>query len=368
MSPVYIKTRTVKSGKRYLVYWRRGGRAFREEYAGSFKTLKEAKTRRDLIAGELAAARDPVILLDKLKKPPAAARDLAAWFDDFTSSRIDLGDKAIKQTKIAKTHWTRILGADRDPATITASDVIAGIAELTKTPLAPKTVEQYVSQLRQLLDYADVEPNPARSRKVRLPRSIAAEVSPPTTKEWKALLEHARKRSLLALRLIECCGLRVSEATGLTWGDIDFVEGKIRVSRVGTKTAAGRRWLPVPEELLDLVDGLRAPEDRQPQMRVFGLDHSQVRYDLARACLDAGVAAHSPHDLRHRRVSLWLRLGIDPVQTAKWAGHARSSMSLDVYGHVVLDPREDEWRGFWAAVYDAGLSAGAARVRHEETE
>jgi hypothetical protein len=29
-------------------------------------------------------------------------------------------------------------------------------------------------------------------------------------------------------------------------------------------------------------------------------------------------------------------------------------MSLDVYGHVVLDPAEDDWRGFWKDAYSRG--------------
>jgi hypothetical protein len=41
-------------------------------------------------------------------------------------------------------------------------------------------------------------------------------------------------------------------------------------------------------------------------------------------------------------------------------------MSLDTYGHVVLDPREDEWRDFWEAVYDANRRRGVVPVRHEE--
>src|SRR4051812_20792281 len=94
MSPVYIKTRAVKSGKRYLVYWRRGGRAFREEYGGSFKTRKEAVTRRDMIAGELAAGRDPLIVLDRLKAPPPPAPGLFARWDSFIASRGDVGEKA----------------------------------------------------------------------------------------------------------------------------------------------------------------------------------------------------------------------------------------------------------------------------------
>jgi integrase len=152
--------------------------------------------------------------------------------------------------------------------------------------------------------------------------------------------------------------------SNLTWGDIDFVDGQIRVAR--TKTAAGRRWVAVPDELLDALDAITATEDREPNGRVLGLAHDQIRRDLAKACTDAGVGSHGPHDLRHRRISLWLRHGFDPVTVSRWAGHARTSMSLDVYGHVVLDPREDDWRAFWGAVYDARRRPGVVPVWSEQ--
>lgn len=39
---------------------------------------------------------------------------------------------------------------------------------------------------------------------------------------------------------------------------------------------------------------------------------------------------------------------------------------LGVYGHVVLGPREDEWRDFWTAVYDASRRRGVVRVWADE--
>lgn len=41
-------------------------------------------------------------------------------------------------------------------------------------------------------------------------------------------------------------------------------------------------------------------------------------------------------------------------------------MSFGVYGHVVLGPREDEWRDFWTAVYDASRRRGVVPVWSEE--
>lgn len=364
MSPVHIKTRVTKSGKRYLVYYRLGGREHSMRYAGTFKRKSDATTRRDLVGGWIAAGLDPRVELAKLKTPAVLARLDERW-DGFDASRVDVGDKAHRLYRNAKTWWIEILGADRDPASIRPADIQTGIATMTTGKLSPGTVAQYVSTLRQVLDFCDVEPNPARSPKVKLPTIQSEEVNPPSSSEWSRIRAQVKTRSLLVLRLIECCGLRVSEATDLQWGDVDLHEGQLRISKARTKTASGQRWIAVPDEFLDELADLCPLEDRTADRQVFPtLTHDAVRRDLASACTAAGTAAYHPHDLRHRRISLWLRHKIDAVTVAQWAGHARASMSLDVYGHVTLDPREDEWRIFWRAVYDRTREAP---VRHGDS-
>ena len=62
MPSLTITTRRTKSGPRFVVRYRLGGRAYPIEHGGSFPTMREAKIRRDLIGGELAAGRNPRIL------------------------------------------------------------------------------------------------------------------------------------------------------------------------------------------------------------------------------------------------------------------------------------------------------------------
>ena len=48
MSSLTITTRHASSGPRYVVRYRLGGRTYPVVHGGSFKTLRQAKTRRDL--------------------------------------------------------------------------------------------------------------------------------------------------------------------------------------------------------------------------------------------------------------------------------------------------------------------------------
>jgi integrase len=374
MTGVHIKTRITSKGKRrHLVYYRLGGRGYKDVYAGSFLTKREAQVRSDLIAGELAAGRDPSVLLGALKTPPKPKATLLDQWETYASSRYDVGDKAQRQYRNARDRWVPILGADRDPHTITPLDVMDAVIEFMadgeKKALSPGSITAYVSVLRQVLDFCDVVPNPVNSPKVRLPKNDKGEIDPPTTKAWFAIRDHIKKRSRLALRLIESDAFRISECVTLAYGDVDFINRRIRVSKTRTKTAAGQRWIPVPDELLNQIGALVAPDDRHPDRRVFpDIETDDVRRDFAMACIAAGTTAHHPHELRHRRISLWFAHGIDEIQISRWAGHSKASMSQDIYGHVLIDASEDEWRAFWLDAYAAARSPREARVRHQDAE
>jgi hypothetical protein len=71
MPSLTITTRKVKDGPRYVVRYRLGGRAYPIVHAGSFRTQREAKARRDFVAGELAGGRNPAEALRALSAAPA---------------------------------------------------------------------------------------------------------------------------------------------------------------------------------------------------------------------------------------------------------------------------------------------------------
>lgn len=360
MTGVHTKTRkTSKGDNRYLVYYTYGSN--KERYAGSFTTKLEQKHRRDLIALEIALGRDPSVLLAEMRKPPKPTVGLDAAYEAYMASRVDVGAKSQEGYRNSQRRWVPILGANTDPGTITPQDIIDGIGVLIEE-LSPVSIGQYVSTLSQVLDYADVDPNPVLSRKVRLPKRARSAIRIPTTRAWFAIREQLPARSVTLLRLVECCGLRVSEASNLTWGAVDFVDGRVLVE--DAKTDAGRRWLPVPPSLLDDLAGLCPFEDRRKDRRIVGFRTERIRYDLERACRAAASGSYSPHELRHRRLSLWYRHGIDPVTVKGWAGHTKTSMGLDTYAHVIIDdPSADEWLGFWKEQAGGRFTAPS---RHQE--
>jgi len=197
-------------------------------------------------------------------------------------------------------------------------------------------LQQYLIAFRLLLDHAAVDPNPARDPRVKLPKRVRDEPTPPPAEHVLAILGaiHDPLRRLLFVT-IEQGALRLGEAVGLTWGDVDRAGLRLRLPRSATKRDRAR-WVYLPEWLIDAIEQTCPFEDRTPERRVFqGVTEASAYQTMLRACQTAGTPHYHPHDLRHRRITVWHQSGVPARELAERAGHSRPSMSLDVYSHVM---------------------------------
>jgi integrase len=62
-----------------------------------------------------------------------------------------------------------------------------------------------------------------------------------------------------------------------------------------------------------------------------------LRAAMIRACKAAGVAVFTPHDLRHRRISLLHWQGRTWAEIAPFVGQRKLSITADTYSHVLSD-------------------------------
>ena len=339
MSAAHIIVRdTARSGRRYLVRYRLGGRGHRLRHAGSFHTKRDAQTRRDMVAGELAAGRDPKTALEQLAEGTAApGRTLSQWTQQYLDSRHDWAQSTAASARFCLNRVNETLG-HRDPHTVTPADIQQLVGELSAN-LKPATVRRYLDMLRPLLDFTGVEPNPARDRTVKLPAAVRAPIEPPTGREFLAILDAAPARWRLPLVVLEQTGIRIGELASLTWGNVDTTHRRIRITGQNAKTRQ-TRWVDVPEWLLQEIEQTCPPGDRAPDRKVFpGLSKAALWRAMRDACQQAGIPHYHPHDLRHRRLSLWHGQGVPAAELAQRAGHSRPSITLDTYSHV-MPPEE----------------------------
>ena len=96
--------------------------------------------------------------------------------------------------------------------------------------------------------------------------------------------------------------------------------------------------MPVPVDLpADVAD--RVPtEDRDLASALFPEVTDQgLRMAMGRACKLAGIPSYSPHDLRHRYISLLVMAAVPLPIVREVVGHSPASVTLDVYSHVLLN-------------------------------
>lgn len=335
MSSAWIRARETTSGeKRYQVLYRRGGRSFKLETAGTFKTKRDARARRDVVAGWLAAGLNPKTELAKAAAPAPERITLAAWAVRYEKSRIDLADETIKNVR---SHIKKIAAADiasKPAEAITYNDIAEIVVEWQET-LKPSSIKRYVNTLKLIFDYASVDPNPARDPRVRLPAITTAQVDPPTAEQFLSMLEAMPKRYRLPLITIEQTGMRVGEAASLTWADVDEQASRFRLRGANVKTRRPR-WVQVPGWLMSVIAETVPRDDRVAERKVFhGFTASVAGNAMARACRAKGIPTYSPHDLRHRRATIWHH---DPEISIReqmdLGGWSKSQIAIDTYSHV----------------------------------
>ncbi len=213
-----------------------------------------------------------------------------------------------------------------------------------------------------------------------VPKNVATNIDYPQEprKEMRVLTRDEQARFIAEARnytigemfvLMLATGLRIGEATALTWGDINFEKGCLSVNKTythyydkatkrkvyvisKTKTEAGGRivpLLPAVAEMLknrkpdlcsgsDLIFVCENPKCDHTNIKSGSVDHWLQKF-LKNANIN-GEGIHL-HTLRHTFATRGFESGIELKVMQELLGHSNISSTADIYTHVLPDKKKD---------------------------
>jgi integrase len=323
------------------------------------KTRKEAAEK----LSEALANRDKGIVFDS--GGMTVAQWMERWLED--SAKGDLGHRAYANYKLQiRRHISPAFGRIK-LSRLTGAHIQALYAAKLRDGLKPSSVRYIHAVLHRALEQAvrfNLIPfNPAS--RVDPPKVRQEEITPLDAEHARSFLDEVKDDRYECLYVLSLtCGLRMGEALGLKWQDIDLEAGSLRVNRQlqrmrrdGEKSGtlifsepknASRRIVDLPQRALE---ALKSHQKWQAEERLRATDYENLGLVFATAKgtpLDAqnivnrhfkpllkhaGLPDIRWHDLRHTYATLLLARGTHPTYVQKSLGHASVQLTLDRYSH-----------------------------------
>lgn len=225
----------------------------------------------------------------------------------------------------------------------------------------PKTIKRKIASMKALFSYYEYENdtyiNPIRRIKIRIkePKTLPVVMC---DKDVKMILEYfynkknnlvdksgyyylARTRDVCIIELLFATGIRVAELCSLQCGDIDLINGSIKVNGKGSK----ERVIQIcSKDVVSLLKEYRALAKPQSDFFVNRLRHGistqSVRLLIKQCVKELELAKHiTPHTFRHTFATLLLESDVDIKYIQTLLGHS-SIVTTQIYTHVNLNKQK----------------------------
>jgi integrase len=205
--------------------------------------------------------------------------------------------------------------------------------------------------------------NPCSRERMRAPRQQPHTIHPPTPQEVGRLIKAAEGTRIEALLpLLAYTGLRVGEALGLRWQDVDLDAELLHVRQVRKQREEKDYGLPKTDRSRRTVDlapalvtALRKHREKQfafylehgfvpthdlvftevSREGVVGMTHDNVAATWKRVRKMANVPNVRLHDLRHFAATTMIDAGVPLTNVSEILGHGQTSTTANIYAHAV---------------------------------
>ncbi|BBX72271.1 site-specific integrase [Mycobacterium shinjukuense] len=305
----------------------------------------------------------------------------ASWFkaQGHTSAKTAATRRSVWGSRV-KPRWGDVPVVD-----VKTSAVRAWVAKMRADEVGAPTIENAFGLLRQVLGAAVEERciprNPCEG--VRLPKRKHADRGY-LTHAQVAALAGAVNRQAEVVRFLAYTGLRWGEMAALRVCDFDLLRRRVNVSRSVTEASGAglvwstpktweRRSVPFPASLADELSAVMVGKGRDAlvftDLRGGVLRNSNYRARVFQPAVEKCQKADdtfpsiTPHDLRHTAASLAISAGANVKAVQRMLGHAKASMTLDVYADLF-----DEDLDGVAANLDAAIRSAAYPLRTDDNE
>ena len=234
---------------------------------------------------------------------------------------------------------------------------------LNKETLSATSTNMMLSLLNLAFEYAcDMEyikENPCI--RIRRARADTKKVEAFSTDEQRAVEAEIAKSGDRRLHGIILClytGLRLGELIALTWSDIDFKLGTLKVTKTAyraqneygiwnlcidtPKTESSERVIPLPKYITDMLS-----QDRDVAKTPYIVENKKAermsirsyQYLFERLTEKAGVRKLNFHALRHTFATRALECGMDIKTLSELMGHKNATITLNRYAHSMMDTK-----------------------------
>lgn len=321
------------------------------------------KTRSEAVAkAQTAALNHRKGGFVPLGKDSTVAEYLDQWLDLHVAPYKEPKTTSFYRGNVT-THLKPFLGK-RKLRQLSPQEIQKMIATRQSEGLSASTLHGILRTLRTALSTAWkeglIEQNVAQ--KVTMPK---LEQRPPeflTPQEARKLLEASRGhflQNLLSFTL--ATGVRIGEATGLTWDRVDLARRQAAIQhqlqRIDSnlvlkrlKSKSSRRTLALSQSAIDAIRDERSRHlllestlgpDWNPLNLVFlnpegrPYDPKNVNVHLKSLMKSAGIRPMSFHKLRHTAATLMVAAGVELHQVKEQLGHSQISLTANLYAHGV---------------------------------
>lgn len=329
-----------------------------------FKTKREAKMAADKLSAEIASG-------NFLEKTDLTFSDVYEhWLDTY---KLTVREHTLMCVEsLFRAHILPILG-NMPIQKITARQCQLMVNSLAQSNLT--AIKNYTVQASRIFEFAIsmdyISKNPFN--KVIIPKVKKASKPPKfyTRDKLELFMVTAQKQCppqfYTLFRLLAFSGIRIGEASALTWNDIDFDSAAITINKTVTylkngkatvsdpKTKSSNRTVYIDKKTLVILQqwqnmqriellkkGFNA---NSPQQLVFtSMTNSFILRDtsdrwIKRISKESGIHSISPHGFRHTYATLAIQSGMNPKELQAQLGHSNIQTTLQIYTAITDEQR-----------------------------